>query len=101
MRVRLQLFLIFVGLALAALAALLAGLWLGYHHLAQAGATLAAVVRSGVMAGFVQAGVVSGFALLGLMAGVWLLLDMRFAKPIDQLAGNFRSNDPKASDRNF
>ena len=91
MRVRLQLFLIFVALALAALAALLAGLWLGYHHLAQAGATLAAVVRSGVMAGFVQAGVVSGFALLGLMAGVWLLLDMRFAKPIDQLAGDLRA----------
>ena len=70
MRVRLQLFLIFVGLALAALAALLAGLWLGYHHLARAGATLAAVVRSGVMAGFVQAGVVSGFALLGLRYGL-------------------------------
>ena len=46
MRVRLQLFLIFVGLALAALAALLAGLWLGYHHLAQAGARILTVPSS-------------------------------------------------------
>jgi DNA polymerase-3 subunit epsilon len=78
---RLRIFLIFAGLAAAALLALAAGLWLGFQRLGQPQAAQA----------FVQGGVVAGFVTLGLVAGVWYLFDLNVAKPIDRLAGALRA----------
>jgi DNA polymerase-3 subunit epsilon len=78
---RLRVFLIFVGLAAAVIAATVVGLWLGYQRL---GDPVAAK-------GFVQAGVLAGFAALGLVAAVWYLFDLNVAKPIETLSGALRA----------
>lgn len=78
---RTRIFLIFAGLALGALVALAAGLWLGYRRLGSP-ETLDA---------FVQVGVVAGFVTLGLVAWVWYLFDINVARPIDVLAGALRA----------
>ncbi len=73
---RLRIFLLFAGLAAGALAALLAGLWLGYRRM-DSPETLDA---------FVQGGVVAAFVMLGVVTWVWYLFDVNVAKPIDSLA---------------
>ncbi|MDZ4096185.1 MAG: 3'-5' exonuclease [Paracoccaceae bacterium] len=78
---RIRVFLFFAGLGLGALAALVAGLTLGYRRLGSP-ETLQA---------FMQGGVVAGFATLGLVAGVWYLFDLNVAKPIEALAGTLRA----------
>jgi DNA polymerase III subunit epsilon len=78
---RVRIFLLFAGLAGGALAALIAGLWLGYRRLG-APENLDA---------FVQGGVVAAFVILGLVTWVWYLFDVNVAKPIDSLAGALRA----------
>lgn len=78
---RVRVLLIFAGLAGAVIAAVFAGLWLGFSRLEIPEA----------MQGFVQAGVLSGFATLGLVAGVWYLFDLNVAKPIETLSGALRA----------
>ncbi|MFN3846049.1 MAG: exonuclease domain-containing protein [Paracoccaceae bacterium] len=78
---RLRIFLLFAGLAGGTLAALLAGLWLGYRRIGSP-ETLDA---------FVQGGVVAAFAILGVVTWVWYLFDVNVAKPIDSLAGALRA----------
>lgn len=78
---RLRVFLIFAGLAVAILLATGVGLWLGYSRLD----------LPGVGQGFVQAGVLAGFAALGLVAAVWYLFDLNVAKPIETLSGALRA----------
>lgn len=78
---RLRIFLLFAGLAAGALAALLAGLWLGYRRM-DSPETLDA---------FVQGGVVAAFVMLGVVTWVWYLFDVNVAKPIDSLAGSLRA----------
>ena len=78
---RLRVFLLFAALALGALAALGAGLSLGYHRLG----------RPDVLNGFVMGGAVAGFLILGLIVGIWVLFDENVAKPIERLAGGMRA----------
>lgn len=78
---RLRVFLFFAALALGNVAALVAGLYMGYHRLAQPEA----------LNGFVIGGVVAGFVIVGLIAGVWFLFDENVAKPIERLAGGMRA----------
>lgn len=68
---RLRILLFFAALACGALAALTAGLIVGYRHLAQPEA----------LSAFVQVGTLAGFAILGLVTGVWYLFDLHVAKP--------------------
>lgn len=78
---RLRVFLIFAGLAVAVIAATVVGLWLAYSGMAD----------PGVAQGFVQAGVLAGFAAPGLVAWVWYLFDLNIAKPIEALSGALRA----------
>ena len=78
---RLRIFLIFAGLAAAALFALAAGLWLGYRRLGVPDQAEA----------FVQGGIIAAFVILGVVAWVWYLFDLNVAKPIDALAGALRA----------
>ncbi|HEX9857224.1 MAG TPA: 3'-5' exonuclease [Paracoccaceae bacterium] len=78
---RLRVFLFFAALGCGALAALMAGLTLGYRRLGSP-ETLQA---------FVQGGIVAGFVILGLVAWVWFLFDLNVAKPIEALAGTLRA----------
>ncbi|MEY4982367.1 MAG: hypothetical protein RIR62_633 [Pseudomonadota bacterium] len=78
---RTRIFLLFAGLAAGLLAALGAGLAVGYRRLGEA-ATLDA---------FVQVGIIAGFLILGLVAWLWYLFDLNVAKPIDTLAGALRA----------
>lgn len=77
---RLRIFLLFAGLAAAALAAVTAGLALGYGRLGS----------PDTFDAFVQGGVVAAFVILGVVAWVWYLFDINVAKPIDSLAGALR-----------
>ncbi|OYX27320.1 MAG: DNA polymerase III subunit epsilon [Rhodobacterales bacterium 32-66-7] len=78
---RLRIFLIFAGLAIAVILATALGLWLGYSRLDDPDASQ----------GFVQAAVLAGFAALGLVASVWYLFDLNVAKPIETLSGALRA----------
>lgn len=78
---RIRVFLFFAALGLGALAALGAGLMLGYHRLG----------TPETLPAFVQGGIVAGFVTLGLVAGVWYLFDLNVAKPIEILAGTLRA----------
>lgn len=78
---RLRILLFFAALAVGALAALVAGLLLGYRHLA----------RPEALSSFTQVGTLAGFAILGLVVWVWFLFDTHVAKPIDLLAGALRA----------
>ena len=80
LRVRVLLF--FAALALGALAALAAGLTLGYLRLDQ----------SAMLPAFIQVGTIAGFVILGLVAWVWYLFDLNVAKPIEALAGGMRAH---------
>ena len=78
---RLRIFLLFAGLAGGAVAAVVAGLWLGYRRLGS----------PEHLDAFVQGGVVAAFVILGVVAWVWFLFDVNVAKPIDSLAGSLRA----------
>ncbi|OYU18000.1 MAG: DNA polymerase III subunit epsilon [Rhodobacteraceae bacterium PARR1] len=78
---RTRIFLLFAGLAAGLLAALGAGLLVGYTRLGEA-ASLDA---------FVQVGTIAGFLILALVAWLWYLFDLNVAKPIDTLAGALRA----------
>ena len=78
---RLRIFLFFALLALGGLAALIAGLWLGYRRLG----------TPETLNAFVQGGMVAGFVLLGIVAWVWFLFDLHVARAIERLAGSIRS----------
>ncbi|MBU2891567.1 3'-5' exonuclease [Celeribacter halophilus] len=74
---RLRVFLFFAFLAAAAIAAVIAGLALGFSRLDVPEAA----------DGFIFAGVISGFVILGVVAWIWLMFDENVAKPIQRLAG--------------
>jgi DNA polymerase-3 subunit epsilon len=78
---RLRVFLFFAALASGTLAAIGAGLWLGFSRLPEAGPESA----------FVMAGLVAGFGSLGLTVWVWLLFDENVARAIQKLAGGLRA----------
>lgn len=78
---RLRVFLFFAFVALGGLASVLAGLWLGYRR----------VEEAGIASGFLMAGLVSGFGILALVVWVWLLFDENVAKAIQKLAGGMRA----------
>lgn len=78
---RLRIFLFFAVLAFGGVAALVAGLWLGYRRLGS----------PDTLDAFVQGGVVAGFVLVGIVVWVWLLFDLHVARAIERLAGSIRS----------
>lgn len=78
---RLRVFLLFGLVAGLGVAAVLAGLWLGWRRLG----------TPETLNAFVQAGLVAVFGLLGAVAGVWLLFDTHVAKAIERLAGTIRA----------
>lgn len=78
---RLRVFLFFALVAFGGLCAVVAGLWLGYRR----------VPEAGVESGFVFAGLVAGFAILALVVWVWFLFDENVAKAIQKLAGGMRA----------
>lgn len=78
---RLRILLFFAALACGALAALAAGLLVGYRHLANPEA----------LSAFVEVGTLAGFGILGLVTWVWYLFDTNVAKPVDLLAGALRA----------
>ena len=78
---RLRVFLLFAALAIAALGALGAGLWLG----------LTRVEEAGVGGAFLTAGLVAGFGILAATAWLWLLFDENVARAIEKLAGALRA----------
>ncbi|MCF6444221.1 exonuclease domain-containing protein [Nereida sp. MMG025] len=77
---RLRVFLFFVLIGLGGIAIDLAGLWLGYRQLGDAGA----------LSAFVTSAVVSSFGFLALSVFIWLLFDENVSKPIEKLAARFR-----------
>ncbi|MCV2866196.1 exonuclease domain-containing protein [Albidovulum sediminicola] len=78
---RLRVFLFFAFLATAGIAAIVLGLWVGYHR----------VESAGIVSAFVMAGAVGGFAVLGLTAWVWFLFDENVARAIGRIAGGMRA----------
>lgn len=71
----------FFALAAAGgLAALAAGLFLGYRQAASAD-----------VSPFITAGVVAGLGLLGVLVAIWLLFDENVAKPVIRLAAQLRA----------
>ncbi|WP_068311405.1 3'-5' exonuclease [Aliiruegeria sabulilitoris] len=78
---RLRVFLFFALVAFGGIAAVVAGLWLGYQR----------VPESGIEGGFVFAGLVAGFGVLAMAVWVWFLFDENVAKAIQKLAGGMRA----------
>ncbi len=78
---RTRIFLFFAALAVGNLAAILAGIYVGYHGIEDAA----------VFNAFIQGGIIAGFAILGLIAWVWFLFDKNVARPIEKLAGGIRA----------
>lgn len=78
---RLRILLFFAALAIGSVAAVTAGLVLGYRHSGDAASA----------PGFVTAGVLAGFVILGLNAGVWYLFDEHVARAIERLASGLRA----------
>jgi len=71
----------FALVAAGGLAAIVAGLALGYRQAAPT-----------EIAPFVTAGVVAGFGLVAITAGIWLLFDENVAKPVIALAARLRAH---------
>ncbi len=78
---RLRVFLFFALVGLGGVAAIAAGIWLGYRRLGEPEA----------LSAFVLAGAVAGFAVLGLTVWVWLLFDENVAKAIEGLSARLRA----------
>ncbi|MFN6978446.1 MAG: exonuclease domain-containing protein, partial [Gemmobacter sp.] len=78
---RLRILLFFGLLAAGGIAALIAGLWVGYTRLGD----------PGLLNAFVQGGLIAGFVLLGLVAWVWFLFDLNVARAIEALAAAIRA----------
>ena len=78
---RLRVFLFFAALALGNIAAIGAGLTLGYRRLGD----------PQVLSAFAIGGMVAGFVILGLVTWIWFLFDENVAKPIERLAGGMRA----------
>jgi DNA polymerase-3 subunit epsilon len=78
---RIRVFLFFAALAVGNLAAIGAGLFLGYRH----------IEAPEVMNAFILGGTIAGFVILGLITWVWFLFDQNVARPIEQLAGGIRA----------
>ena len=77
---RLRISLIFAALAAGSVAALVAGLYYGFHKQDHAGSPDALIIG----------GIVAGLAIVGLIVWVWILFDDHIAKPIERMAGNLR-----------
>ncbi|CUH62442.1 DNA polymerase III PolC-type [Thalassovita gelatinovora] len=77
---RLRIFLFFALVALGGIAAIFAGLYVGYLK----------ALSGDLLSAFVQAGTIAAFGILGLAAGVWLLFDEHVAKPIERLSARLR-----------
>lgn len=78
---RLRIFLLFLGVAVASIAIVGLSLYLGYY-------------RSGDSAdasGFLFAGILAVFGLLAVAAVIWLLFDENVAKPIERIAATMRT----------
>lgn len=71
----------FALVATGGVAAVVAGLALGYRQAAPTD-----------IAPFVTAGVVAGFGLVAITAGIWLLFDENVAKPVIRLAARLRAH---------
>jgi DNA polymerase-3 subunit epsilon len=78
---RLRIFLFFAALAAGGVAALVAGLWVGYRRLGD----------PALLNAFVQGGLIAAFVILGLVAWVWFLFDLNVARAIDRLAAAIRA----------
>lgn len=78
---RQRLLLFFAAIAAGGIAALAAGLWVGYHRLGLAEA----------LSDFVLVGAVAGFALLGVVTWVWFLFDENVGRALDRLAAGLRT----------
>ncbi|WP_127104520.1 3'-5' exonuclease [Pararhodobacter zhoushanensis] len=76
---RLRILLFFALLALGAVAAVGAGLWVALRHSGSAAPEV------------VQGALVAGFAIVGLVVWVWFLFDTHVARAIDQLASAIRA----------
>ncbi|OYX42532.1 MAG: DNA polymerase III subunit epsilon [Rhodobacterales bacterium 32-67-9] len=78
---RQRLLLFFAAIAAGGIAALAAGLWVGYHRLGMPQA----------LSDFVLVGAVAGFALLGVVTWVWFLFDENVGRALDRLAAGLRA----------
>ncbi|WP_323781892.1 exonuclease domain-containing protein [Thalassovita sp.] len=77
---RLRVFLFFVLVAFGGIAAICAGLYVGYLR----------ALSGDLLSAFVQAGIIAAFGILGLAVGIWLLFDENVAKPIERLSARLR-----------
>ncbi|MBK5928262.1 3'-5' exonuclease [Rhodobaculum claviforme] len=78
---RLRLLLLFAALAIASVAALVGGLWLGYDRLG----------RPETLDAFVQGGLVAGFGIVALTVWLWYLFDQNIGKAIEGISAEFRA----------
>lgn len=78
---RTRIFLLFSGLAVGIVAAVVLGLWLAHARLSE----------PGLFNAFLQAGIVAVFFSLGMIAWLWHLFDHHVARPVDRLAGMLRA----------
>ena len=78
---RQRLLLFFAAIAVGGIAALVAGLWVGYHRLGLPEA----------LSDFILVGAVAGFALLGVVTWVWFLFDENVGRALDRLAAGLRT----------
>lgn len=78
---RLRIFLLFLGIAVACTAAVGASLYAGYSR----------SFESGTESGFLFAGVLSLFGILAVSTWVWFLFDENVAKPIERLSATIRT----------
>lgn len=77
---RLRMGLFFALIAGAGALAVIAGLWVGYARVAEAGPDGA----------FLSAGIIVALGIVGIVFAVWVLFDENVAKPIDALAAQLR-----------
>ena len=78
---RIRLLLLFGTLALACLAAVAGGLWVGYDRLGGPESLQA----------FIQGGLLAGFVIVGLVVWTWYLFDQNIGKAIEGISAQFRA----------
>lgn len=78
---RLRIFLLFAALAGGGVAALIAGLYYGFHKQGSSGSPDALIIG----------GIVAGLAFAALTMWIWLLFDDNIAKPVERLAAALRT----------